>query len=220
MLILLTLCVLWFYIFILEKESPIGEFVLKGWEIMSGKLVFVTGGIRSGKSEFAEDITSGLGKNIVYLATAQVHDEEMSQRINLHRIRRPENWTTVEEPVNVANAISEHGYRCDAILLDCLTMLISNLMFSFVQSKGLEYQKEWQPEILQEIAVLATKAKEVKANVVIVSNEVGMTLVSDNYLGRQYQELVGKANQIIAGMADQAYLVVAGYPIDLKKGRG
>ncbi len=183
---------------------------------MRGKLVFVTGGIRSGKSTFAEKITSELGEKIVYIATAEALDEEMRHRIALHRARRPDTWTTVEEPVKVTGEIINHGSKCDVIMLDCLTVLLSNLMFEKEKEKGKEFQKEFQAEILEEIRSLAEAAKEAEAHVVIVSNEVGMTLVSDNFLGRQYQELVGRANQIIAGLADEAYLVVAGYPIDLK----
>ncbi len=186
---------------------------------MSGKLIFITGGIRSGKSTFAEKITTDLGQNVTYIATAQALDEEMLDRIELHRKRRPATWTTVEEPVNTTDEIIKHGSQSDVILLDCLTFLLSNLMFKKEREKGGQFKKEYQGEILEEITSLAKAAKEAKAHVVIVSNEVGMTLVSDNFLGRQYQELVGRANQIIAGLADEAYLVVAGYPIDLKRGR-
>lgn len=185
-----------------------------------GKLVFVTGGIRSGKSAFAERITSELGQTITYVATAEALDDEMKLRIELHRQRRPDNWVTVEEPLKVTAVLKEYGSKCDVIMLDCLTILTSNLMFAREQAAGQEFKKEMQNEIIEEIEALARAARDAEAHVVIVSNEVGMTLVSDNFLGRQYQELVGRANQIVAGLADEAYLVAAGYPIALKSGRG
>lgn len=184
-----------------------------------GKLVFVTGGIRSGKSAFAEKAAAELGQIITYVATAEALDDEMKLRIELHRQRRSDNWTTVEEPLKVTAVLQDYGSKCDVIMLDCLTVLISNLMFAREQATGLDFQKEMQSDIIEEIGALARAAKEVEAHVVIVSNEVGMTLVSDNFLGRQYQELVGRANQIVAGLADDAYLVAAGYPIALKRGR-
>ncbi|MDT3699681.1 MAG: bifunctional adenosylcobinamide kinase/adenosylcobinamide-phosphate guanylyltransferase [Thermincola sp.] len=184
-----------------------------------GKLVFVTGGIRSGKSSFAEKLTAELGQKITYVATAEALDDEMKLRIELHRQRRPDNWTTVEEPLQVTAVLRDYGSNCDVIMLDCMTVLISNLMFAKEQAAGHEFQKEMQGDIIAEIEALAKAARAAKAHVVVVSNEVGMTLVSDNFLGRQYQELVGRANQIIAGVADEAYLVAAGYPIALKSER-
>ncbi len=185
---------------------------------MSGKLIFITGGIRSGKSTIAEKIASGLGPQVTYIATAQALDKEMGHRIDLHRQRRPGHWTTVEEPVNVTRVITEHGAKCDVIILDCLTMWLSNLLLAGQEKAGGKTPKELPGRVLEEVRALAEAAKEAAAHVVIVSNEVGMTLVSDNFLGRQYQELVGWANQIVAGLADEAYLVVAGYPVNLKKG--
>lgn len=186
---------------------------------MKGKLVFVTGGIRSGKSAFAEEVTAQLGTAIAYIATAEALDDEMEHRIKLHRERRPDNWTTVEEPLQVTDKVRALGIEFDVIMLDCLTILLSNMMFAEEQKAGGEFKKEFQDAIIEEISSLAKAARESRAHVVIVSNEVGMTLVSDNFLGRQYQELVGRANQIIAGLADEAYLVVAGHPIDLKRRR-
>ncbi|MHB9095104.1 MAG: bifunctional adenosylcobinamide kinase/adenosylcobinamide-phosphate guanylyltransferase, partial [Eubacteriales bacterium] len=145
---------------------------------MRGKLIFITGGIRSGKSAFAERITSELGREITYIATAQALDAEMKHRIDLHRQRRPDNWNTVEEPIKVTESVLEHGRNCDAILLDCMTILLSNLMFAQEEKTGQQFQKEFQNEIIEEISSLAKAARDARAHVVIVSNEVGMTLVS------------------------------------------
>lgn len=184
---------------------------------MQGKLIFVTGGIRSGKSVFAEKITSEMGGRIAYIATAMAFDEEMDHRITIHRQRRPDTWTTFEEPHDVAKIIAEQGSRYDVLMLDCVTIMVSNLMYAEEKSTGQEFKKESQIAVIEKVRSVAEAAKRAAAHVVIVSNEVGMTLVSDNFLGRQYQELVGKANQIIAELSDDAYLVVAGYPINLKR---
>ncbi len=184
---------------------------------MGGQLIFITGGIRSGKSTLAEQIAADLGSRITYLATAQPLDEEMRQRIDRHRQRRPDDWTTVEEPIRVTEAIIKHGPGCDVIVLDCLTILLSNLLLAESAKPDRSKRPDAQQAIITEVVSLAKAAKEAAAHVIIVSNEVGLTLVSDNPLGRQYQELVGRANQIIAGLADRAYLVVAGHPIELKK---
>lgn len=185
---------------------------------MQGKLIFITGGVRSGKSSYAEDVTSSLGSDITYIATAQAFDDEMRHRIYLHRERRPDSWKTVEEPLDVTGAIRKCGNQTEVIMLDCLTMLVSNLMFQSPEAEaGLSVED--QKKIIDEIRSVAEAAKEAAAHVVIVSNEVGLTLVSDNKLGRVYQEIVGSANQVVAALADEAYLVVSGLPVTLKKGR-
>lgn len=185
---------------------------------MQGKLIFITGGVRSGKSSFAEEVTSGLGSDITYIATAQAFDNEMKHRIHLHRERRPNFWKTVEEPLDVTGVIRKIGSQTEVIMLDCLTMMVSNLMFRLPDAEA-DLSVENQEKIIDEIRSVAAAAKEADAHVVIVSNEVGLTLVSDNKLGRIYQEIVGRANQVVAAQADEAYLVVSGLPVTLKKGR-
>lgn len=172
-----------------------------------GKLIFVTGGTRSGKSAFAEEVTDALGSNVTYIATARAGDGEMMERIALHRQRRPDNWRTVEEPEQVRETIEYWGARSDVILLDCLTLFISNLMLN----------DEPDNLIVQAAEDIAAAAKAAKAHVVVVSNEVGLSLVPPNQLGRRYQEVVGRANQVLARAADEVYLVVAGMPLDLKE---
>ena len=185
---------------------------------MDKKVVFITGGIRSGKSVFAENMVSTMGEKVTYVATARVSDDEMKHRISLHRERRPNFWGTVEEPLKAADAILAHGHDSDVIMIDCLTILISNLMFEHEDEQAGDFHK-LQVKVLKEINRLIEAITEVKAHVVTVSNEVGLTLVSDNTLGRRFQELVGLANQMMAEAADEVYLVVAGYPIVIKNRR-
>lgn len=201
------------------------EFYKQGDQM--GRLIFVTGGTRSGKSAFAEEVTAALGSDVTYIATARAGDGEMEKRIALHRQRRPAGWRTVEEPAEVRAAIELWGERSEVILLDCLTIFISNLMLagepvneddnpSNTGPGRREAEAAHDREIVQAVEQIAAAAKAAKAVVVVVSNEVGLSLVSPYPLGRRYQELVGWANQIMAGAADETYLVVAGIPLDLK----
>lgn len=183
-----------------------------------GRMIFVTGGTRSGKSAFAEKITAALGDKVVYIATARAEDGEMEKRIALHRERRPAVWRTVEEPEKVGEAIEQWEQQAEVILLDCLTMYISNLLLA-----GENGEEDREKAELQDRAIVnlmektAAAARASKAHVVVVSNEVGLSLISPYSLGRRYQELVGRANQIFARAADETYLVVAGMPLDLKE---
>jgi adenosylcobinamide kinase/adenosylcobinamide-phosphate guanylyltransferase len=185
-----------------------------------GRLIFVTGGTRSGKSAFAEEVVTALGSDVTYIATARAGDSEMAERIALHRQRRPQSWRTVEEPEEVRGAIEFWGERSEVILLDCLTIYISNLLLAG-EKGGADNDStgggEPDRDIVSDVRQIAAAAKTVKAHVVVVSNEVGLSLVSPYPLGRQYQEIVGRANQVLARDAEETYMVVAGIPLDLKE---
>lgn len=171
------------------------------------RMIFVTGGTRSGKSAFAEEVTAALGSKVTYIATARAGDGEMAERIALHRRRRPDNWQTVEEPEQLKASVEYWGERSDVIMIDCLTLYLSNLLLA----------DETDNFIGQAAEEVAAAAKAVKANVVVVSNETGLSLVPPNKLGRRFQEIVGRANQVFAQAADEAYLVVAGMPLEIKE---
>ncbi len=177
------------------------------------KLIFITGGARSGKSNFAEKMAVDSGKSVAYLATAQPLDEEMAFRIEKHREKRLNTWETYEEPIKVRELVSRLGLEKDTILIDCLTLLTSNLLLR--KEEKLE-DPEWQEEILLEIEKLAEISFRVPAQVIIVSNEVGMGLVPDNTLGRVYRDILGRANSIIADKADEVFLMVSGIPLKIK----
>jgi adenosylcobinamide kinase/adenosylcobinamide-phosphate guanylyltransferase len=178
-----------------------------------GKLIFITGGARSGKSRFAEEMAGKTGKKVAYIATGQPKDSEMKARIQKHKVRRPTNWQTFEEPIKVKALIDKIGLEKEVILIDCLTLLTSNLLLRREEKIGDEM---WQEEVLSEIKKLAEGVYKVPARVIIVSNEVGMGLVPDNPLGRFYRDILGRANNIIAGMADEVILMVSGIPIKIK----
>jgi len=178
-----------------------------------GKLIFITGGARSGKSNFAEQISVSFGKPVAYIATAEPLDKEMTERIKKHKNRRPVNWETYEEPIKVRELVSRLGLEKEVILIDCLTLLTSNLLLR--KEEKVEDSK-WQEEILAEIERLAEISYEVPARVIIVTNEVGMGLVPDNPLGRIYRDILGRANSIIADKADEVFMMVSGIPLKIK----
>jgi len=178
-----------------------------------GKLTFITGGARSGKSNFAEKIAVKTSKEVAYIATGQPLDDEMKIRIEKHKDRRPTNWETYEEPIGVRELVSRLGLEKEIILIDCLTLLTSNLLLR--EENKVEDQK-WQEEILLEIKRLTEISYKVPAQVIIVSNEVGMGLVPHNPLGRVYRDILGKANSIIANKADEVFMMVSGIPLKIK----
>jgi len=179
---------------------------------MKGKLTLVLGGSRSGKSEFAEKMAERSGKNLIYIATAAVRDEEMAERVKLHRKRRPENWVTVEEEIDVLGVLSRGG-KGDVFLLDCATIWLTNLLFN-EQHSGNERDRN-ETRVLEEVARL-TETVDKGLDLIVVSNEVGLGVVPEHPLGRLFRDLAGRANQIMAAKADSVYLVVAGIPMEIK----
>ena len=175
------------------------------------RTIFITGGARSGKSSFAEQTAQTFGAPLCYLATAQSRDDEMGQRIGKHRQRRGEAWHTVEEPLQLAQALIDNDDTYHVILIDCLTLWLSNLL---MQHEYLGAKAE--ERILEDVLHLAEALRGMKTPVVIVSNEVGMGIVPENKLARMFRDIAGQANQIIAAAADQAWLVASGLPLKLK----
>lgn len=172
-----------------------------------GKLVLVTGGASSGKSRFAEELAASLAQEVVYIATAQITDEEMARRVAKHKARRPASWRTVEEPWDLKRALQEWGQAGRTVLVDCLGTYVTNLLVG----KGMG--EEEASLALQHLARLAWSSP---ANVIIVSNEVGWGVVPPYPLGRIFQDVLGLANQKIASLADEVYLVVSGLPLEIK----
>ncbi|MEN6564705.1 MAG: bifunctional adenosylcobinamide kinase/adenosylcobinamide-phosphate guanylyltransferase [Veillonellales bacterium] len=181
---------------------------------MSGRIVLITGGARSGKSTFAERYAASQGKAISYIATAQVLDDEMRNRVALHRQRRPAAWQTYEAPFAANEAVLQAGKHADVILFDCLTLYISNLLLA---AEGLPTAAARCEQVLSQIDQLADSASSCGAMVIIVTNEVGMGIVPDNALAREYRDIAGWANQKIASRADEVYLVISGLAVEIKQ---
>jgi len=174
-----------------------------------GKLIFVTGAARSGKSFWAEKMAADQGGQVIYIATCIPGDDEMINRVVRHKARRPVLWQTVEEPVDPARIIKKLDQPGQIFLLDCVTLLLSNWMLQTDQGKDEE-------EILEKITDLARASYEAAAHVIIVSNEVGGGIVPADPLARCYRDILGRANQKIAAYADEAYITIAGIPVELK----
>ncbi|WP_031514515.1 bifunctional adenosylcobinamide kinase/adenosylcobinamide-phosphate guanylyltransferase [Desulfofalx alkaliphila] len=179
-------------------------------------LIVVIGGARSGKSKFAENLAAGLGKNVTYIATAAVVDSEMANKIAQLKSRRPKHWHTIEETLEIVDIVGELGQKADVILVDCLTVWLSNLLLNSTSAgPSLSWPKK-ESYILNEVERLSRTAKECQATVIIVTNEISLGLLPDNKLGRAFRDVTGAANQIIARYADKVYLTVAGIPVELK----
>ncbi len=177
-----------------------------------GTLVLVLGGARSGKSAFAVTLARE-ARRVTFVATAEGGDQEMRRRIAAHRRSRPQSWKTVEAPVAVPRAVAEA--RADVVIVDCLSLWLSNLALDPGHAPASR-----ERAILSQVRALVRAARRRRGTVVIVSNEVGMGIVPAAPLGRVYRDLVGRANQLIAGAADQVYLLVAGIPVEVRRWAG
>lgn len=178
------------------------------------KLILVLGGVRSGKSDYAARLAGSFGPDVLFIATAEAGDDEMKERIAAHRANRPETWHTLEAPFNVGVAIDAlpPSMRFDALLLDCVTLLVSNLLLA---NEGSTPQ-ELESMVTAEIDDILRAGSRFRAPIVAVSNEIGMGVVPPYELGRVYRDLVGRANQHVARSADEVYFMVAGLPMPLK----
>ncbi len=169
--------------------------------------IFITGSARSGKSNFALELASSLGRDIIFIATCGIrNDPEMRARIEKHKSARPMHWKTVEEEVDLINAIKTADNTTDAIIVDCLTLWASNL---------LELSKT-EDEIIQIAEDTIRAANKINSSVIFISNEVGWGIVPENKMARDFRDIIGRTNQVFAKFASVAYLVTSGIPLKLK----
>jgi len=183
-----------------------------------GKLTLILGGARSGKSSYAEHLAMQQSGQILYIATAQPLDDEMAERIANHQQRRPANWQTLEIPSAVGAFLLASSQPADVILLDCLTLLVSNLLLEISSGTGadLAVDEDAAATLVEaEITNLLEAVRAIPAEWIVVSNEVGLGLVPPYPLGRVYRDLLGRANQRLASRADQVIFMIAGIPMRL-----
>lgn len=181
------------------------------------KTILVTGGARSGKSDYAQDMAEKAGKQVLFVATAQARDEEMRRRIEAHRQARPASWRTLEVPNMVGAHIAHEIGDAGLILIDCITLLISNVIGEFVSPSGDDVDiAPAEKMVSREMDELVDCFKQTAADFIIVTNEVGLGLVPDNKLGRVYRDFLGKANQRLAMFADEVHFMVSGIPLKIK----
>lgn len=177
-------------------------------------LTFLLGGARSGKSSYAQELASKNGGSVLYVATATAGDDEMKARIDAHRAERPSGWRTLEVPLNVGEAIQKslEESPADVILLDCMTLLATNVILQLPETAT---ERQASAALLAEVdALLACRAAS-NAHWIIVSNEVGLGLVPPYPLGRTYRDALGRANQKLAAAATETLFLVAGRPLAL-----
>ena len=181
----------------------------------TGKFTLVLGGIRSGKSNFAQELAvkNGMGPT-VYLATAIPTDGEMGRRIRNHRESRPSHWRTVEAPYGADKEMVNLCKKRRTIIWDCVGLFISNLLIAMEDDK--EDPDSIEKEIMGRMKYTLSKIMESPAEVIAVSNEVGMSLVSPYPLGRIYTDIIGRVNQFLAMEAHEVYYLAAGIPIKIK----
>ena len=181
----------------------------------------VLGGARSGKSAYAERLARDSGKEVVYIATAQAGDGEMAIRIAHHRAQRPDAWPTVEEPLRLGATLLQHAQAGRLLLVDCLTLWLTNLLFSSGQAYP-DVGAIVRPELFhRERAQLLHALAELEqgdCDIVLVSNEVGMGIVPVGAISRCFTDEAGRLNQAVAAVCERAVFVAAGLPLVLKGG--
>ena len=190
-----------FRLFLRECEGKLVQ------HLQNQSVTLVLGGVRSGKSRYAQDLAAQ-SKRVAFVATAERRDdEEMRAKIERHRADRPAEWTTIEEPLNLAGAVLSAGQDHDVVLIDCITLFAANL---------LEGCSDDSTRLIGYVDVLCAALQSPPCSVVLVSNEVGSGVVPAYELGRRYRDLVGEINQRVATVADTVVLMIAGLPLVLK----
>ena len=178
-------------------------------------VTLILGGARSGKSSYAQSLAEAAETSVTFIATAQALDEEMSARIQKHRAERPLSWETLEIQFDIASQL--HRVKSKILILDCVTLLISNLLMQFVKDDLVEeapFMAAVQKEINELICML--RVGEQEQDWLIISNEVGLGLVPPYQMGRVYRDAIGWTNQRLAREADKVIFMVAGIPTTIK----
>jgi len=172
-----------------------------------GKIIFILGAARSGKSSFASELAKKSKKSkVAFIATGEARDCEMQKRISIHKRYRPSNFKTFEEAYNLSGLLKKIIPGFDVIIIDCLTLFVSNLMLR-------KYSEE---KILNEMKKTLAELEKTNAKVIIVSNEVGLGIVPQTKLGRDFRDIAGKVNQVVAKNADNVFFMVSGLPVKIK----
>lgn len=182
-------------------------------------MVLVTGGARSGKSSLAESMAKKYGDNVLYIATSVPFDDEMKDRIKKHRAQRPESWKTLEAYKDFDIHLPEETGRCRCILLDCITVMITNIMFEQemdFDKIDTERANRLEAIVKTEIEKLIETVKKIGLPFIMVTNEIGMGIVPDNAASRAFRDIAGRMNQLLAKASDEVYVCISGIPLKLK----
>lgn len=187
---------------------------------MKNRIIFCTGGARSGKSEFAETLALSKEGQKGYIATGQAYDEEMKHRIHLHQERRKKIWNNYEIPYAMSAEIQKVLDECSVVLVDCLTMWTTNLVLQDGEFTSQEDINNRERFILSEVqavldAIRAYRGDDEKT-IIFVTNEIGLGIVPENQLARIFRDIMGRVNRMVAAEADEAYMTISGMTIDIK----
>lgn len=169
-------------------------------------IIFITGGARSGKSNFAVKLANESKGKVAFIATASAGDDEMKERITRHKESRPKEWITVEEPLDLAKAI-ERVYDHDLLIIDCITLYLTNLFCNGIIDED---------KILDNIKKMLESAESFHGTIIIISNELGMGIVPENRMARDFRDVAGRANQMIAEVANKVFVCFSGIPVQIK----
>lgn len=179
--------------------------------------VLITGGVRSGKSRFAQELALKSEDPVLFVATAVAGDEEMKRRIEEHRRARPPGWSTLEITTHIGREITGKIGGAKVVIIDCITLLVSNILGQYTDAGGENIDVPGAEKgVNAEMDELVECLNHLDAVFVMVTNEVGAGLVPPNRLGRLYRDLLGNANRMLAQRADEVYLMVAGLPLRIK----
>ncbi len=187
---------------------------------MHNGLILVLGGARSGKSTFAEQLARRSGRSVAFIATATAGDDDMQVRIQRHQSARPHGWHTIEEPLNLARAVQRAAEVADVLLLDCITLWVSNWLFAQegINDEEVVSERYYAGALAQIDALLeAFSTLAGQKTLVVVTNEVGLGIVPAYALGRIYRDVLGLVNQRLATASERVYLMVAGLGVDIKR---
>lgn len=172
-----------------------------------GKIIFILGGARSGKSNYAISLAKRLKKKVIFIATCNPLDEEMKERVKKHRKSRPNTWKTIEEEIDIDLLLQKLNRQNEIIIIDCLTIWISNLQLKYKNEEKIEDKIKSFLKVLEKI----------KTTLIIVSNEVGSGIVPENKIARNYRDILGNLNQEVAKLSSEVYFLISGVPIKIKR---
>lgn len=187
--------------------------------LKKNKFIFILGGVRSGKSRFALELARQWQyEDVLFVATAEAKDEEMRERIEKHRKERPDYWKTLESPRNVGKAINEYPTPVNGVIIDCVTVLLGNIMSEMDES---EMDEPYSIDLLESIVFdefnqICEAYQKSTADFIVVSNEVGLGVVPAFASGRIYRDVLGTINQKFAAVADEVFFLISGIPLKVK----
>lgn len=177
------------------------------------KITLITGGARSGKSRYAQDMAIKAGVPVLFVATAEAGDEDMRKRIEAHKKSRPTDWATLEATSHIGNQIAENIGQAKLVIVDCITLLVNNIFMGYDDTIDTDTAEKG---VMTEIEELIDCIDKSEADFIIVTNETGLGIVPTDRISRLYRDILGRANQRLAQRADDVYMLIAGIPMSIK----